>query len=202
MKQILLTASLLVLLGGCATRSMSNTPRTAIEQLLLSAAVDAAVQKFVLREVAGKKVHIDFANLSAYDAEYIKVAVRARFAELGATLLDKPDEAEYVAEVASGGLGNEYKSFLIGIPSLPVPGSPVPLPEVALYKKVEQTGIMKLLIFVHANGNFVALDQYYARADRDESFLFWFRSVRKDDIREGWERADLKLEDRPQQAKD
>jgi hypothetical protein len=145
MKQILLTASLLVLLGGCATRSMSNTPRTAIEQLLLSAAVDAAVQKFVLREVAGKKVHIDFANLSAYDAEYIKVAVRARFAELGATLLDKPDEAEYVAEVASGGLGNEYKSFLIGIPSLPVPGSPVPLPEVALYKKVEQTGIMKLL---------------------------------------------------------
>jgi len=195
MKQILLTASLSILLSGCATRSVSNTPRTAIEQLLLSAAVDAALEKFVLPEIGNRKIYIDFTNLSAYDAEYIKVAVRARFAELGATLLDKPDEAEYVAEVASGGLGNEYKSFLVGIPSIPMPGSPVPLPEVPLYKKVEQTGIMKLLIFVHTKGNFVALNQYHARADRDETFALWFRSVQKDDIREGWERADLKLEE-------
>lgn len=122
-----------------------------------------------------------------------KVAVRARFAEIGATLTATPDQAEFIAEIASGCLGTEYKSFIIGIPSIPVPGSPTPMPELSLLRQVEQTGIMKFLIFVHAEGRFVALDQYYAGADRDESFLLWHRSQRKDDIRESWEKADVKI---------
>jgi hypothetical protein len=58
---------------------------------------------------------------------------------------------------------------------------------------VEQTGIMKFLIFVHAQGQFVALDQYYARSDRQESFFLWHRSQQKDNIRESWEKADAKV---------
>ena len=193
MKQIVLAVLVLVYLAGCATRSVSNTPRTAVEQLILSTAIDTALSKFQLPEVAGKKLYVDFTNLKGYDAEYVKVAVRARFAEIGATLADKPEQAEFIAEIASGCIGNEYKSFIMGIPALPIPGSAVPMPELALYRDVEQTGIVKFLIFVHANGNLVALDQYYARADRNESFLLWFRSQRKDQIRESWERADLEL---------
>jgi hypothetical protein len=52
---------------------------------------------------------------------------------------------------------------------------------------------MKFLIFVHARGQFVALDQYYARSDRDESFFLWHRSQQKDNIRESWEKADAKV---------
>ena len=52
---------------------------------------------------------------------------------------------------------------------------------------------MKLLIFVHQKGRFVACDQYFAKGDRDESFLLWHRFQRKDDVREGWERADVSL---------
>lgn len=190
-----LTALVLMLffLTGCATRTVSNTPRTAIEQMLLSAAVDSALEKFELPQVNGKKVYIDLTNVAGTGTEYMKVAVRARFAQMGALLTVTPDEAEFIAEVASGCLGTEYKSFIIGIPSIPVPGSPAPLPELSLFRKVEQTGIMKFLIFVHANGRFVALDQYYARADREESFLLWHRWQRKDDIRESWEKADAKI---------
>lgn len=193
MKQLIPAVLILLHLAGCATRTVSNTPRTAIEQMLLSTAIDTALKKFELPELNGKKVHVDFTNLTGYDAEYMKVAVRARFAEIGATLSNEPDQAEYIAEVASGCLGTEYKSFLIGIPSIPVPGSTVPFPEASLFRKVEQTGIIKFLVFVHTNGNFVALNQYYARADRDESFFLWSRSQTKDDIRESWEKADLKL---------
>ncbi len=189
-----LTAAVLIVihLAGCATRTVSNTPRTAIEQMLLSTAVDAALKKFELPQLKGKKAYIDLTNLSGDGAEYMKVAVRGRFAEIGVILTGTPDEAEFIAEVASGCLGTEFKSFIIGIPSIPVPGSPTPLPEASLFRKVEQTGIMKFLIFVHANGRFVALDQYYARTDRDESFILWHRSQQKDDIRESWEKADAK----------
>lgn len=183
-------AAVVVGTGGCASRSMSNTQRTAIEQLLLSGAVDRSVEKVELPEVSGKTVFVDTANLKAYDVEYIRVALRARMAELGGRLVDSAEGADYVAEVSSGGLGTEFKTGLVGIPAIPVPQAPVPLPEVPLYKTVEQTGIFKLLVFVHSQGKFVAAGRYYGKYDRDESFVLFWRFQRHDDIRSGWERAD------------
>ena len=179
---------------GCSSRRFTNTPRSAIEQMLLSAAVDKALERFDLPEIHGKKVLLDFTNLKAYDAEYIKVATRARFSQLGAVLVEKADEADLTAEVASGALGTESKDAVVGLPALPVPNSPVPFPEAPAYRSSEQTGIFKMLIFVHAKGRFVSANHYFAKADRQESFAFGWRRQRKDDIREGWERADLKLE--------
>ena len=178
---------------GCSSRSLSNTPRTAVEQLLLTAAVDRAMEKFELPEANGHRIWADFSNLGGIDKEYVKVAVRARLAQLGAILVDAGSDADYIAEIASGSLGTEYKTFLLGIPAFPVPNSPVPFPEAALYRTVEQTGIVKLMIFVHSEGRFVSLAHYYAKADRDETFLLWYRFQQHDDVRRGWEKADLRL---------
>ena len=178
---------------GCSSRTLSNTPRTAVEQLLLTSAVDRAMEKFELPEANDRRVWTDFSNLAGVDKEYVKVAVRARLAQLGAILVDKATDADYVVEVASGTLGTEYKTFLLGLPALPIPNSPVPLPEASLYRTVEQTGIVKLMIFVHSEGRFVAMGHYYAKADRDETFLLWYRFQQQDDVRTGWEQADLRL---------
>ncbi|MHC4103478.1 MAG: DUF6655 family protein, partial [Planctomycetota bacterium] len=106
-----LTLAVLIVIhsAGCATRTVSNSPRTAIEQMLLSTAVDTALEKFELPQAKGKKVYIDLTNLSGPDSEYMKVAIRGRFAEIGATLTNTLDDAELIAEVASGCLGTEYK---------------------------------------------------------------------------------------------
>jgi len=192
MKRAML-AIMFLCLGGCSSRLVTNTSRSAIEQMLLTGAVDKALKKFSLAEVKGAKVYLDFSNLAAADAPYIKTAARARFSELGATLVDKGEEAELIAEIACGALGTEFKTSIVGLPPLPVPNSPIPLPEASVYKSSERTGIVKILIFVHADGKFVAADHYYAKADRDESFVFWWRFQRQDDVRDGWERADLKL---------
>lgn len=195
MKQILgVVLVAVVCLAGCSGRQFSNTPRTAIEQMILTRAVDLALEKFKMPELAGAKVYPDFTNLKATDAEYIKVATRARLAEIGATLVEKAEEADYVVEIASGALGTEFKKSMIGLPSIPVPNAGVPMPEMALHKSIEQTGIVKLLIFVHAEGKFVAANHYYAKADRDESFTLFWRYQKADDIREGWQHADLKLD--------
>ncbi len=193
MKRITLTSALIVFIIGCTTRNFTNTPRTAIEQLLLSAAVDDAVQKINIPQITGQKTYLDFSNLKAYDAEYIRTAVACRFAQFGAVLVEKPENADYIAGIACGALGTEYKSSLIGIPSIPVPGSPTPLPELALARGIEQTGIAKLLLFVHSNGRAVVSAQYYGKAERDESFVLFFRFQKKDDIRSAWEKNDGKL---------
>ena len=57
--------------GGCQTRPVTNTPRSAIEQLLLSGAADLALDKFEMHELRGKKVYVDASYLSCYDKEYV-----------------------------------------------------------------------------------------------------------------------------------
>lgn len=193
MKRFLLFALLLVLSTGCSTRRVSTTSRTAIEQLLLSTAVDKALAKFDMPMLKDSKVFVDFTNLKGTDVEYLQVALRARVARQGAILVTDAEKADYVMEVASGALAMEDKNSLVGMPALPMPQAPIPIPEMALFKTIEQTAILKLLIFVHQKGRFVASDQYFAKGDRDESFIFWYRFQRVDDVREGWERADASL---------
>ncbi len=202
MKYIIWTSLLVTFAAGCGSRAFTNTERAAIEQLLLSGAVDNALEKLNIPQVVGKKTYLDFTNLKSYDIEYVKAAVRARFAEIGAQLVENTEQADYVAEISSGALGTEYKSSLLGIPSIPVPGSPTPLPELALARDIEQTGIAKLLVFVHSNGKVVSTGHYYGKVERDESFILWFRFQPKDDIRTRWEAADEKLKTKSAQQAD
>ncbi|MCP4378823.1 MAG: hypothetical protein GY794_21935 [bacterium] len=178
--------------SGCTSRTFSTTSRTAIEQLLLTRAVDVAMVKFDMPELADKKVFIDFTNLKCYESEYVKVAVRARIAQTGSRLTASSDDADLTIEVAAGALALEYKQGVVGMPALPVPNSPVPLPAMPFYRSTEQTAIVKLLIFVHQGGKFVASHLYYAKADRDESFILQWRATKQDDVRTGWEQAELK----------
>ena len=181
---------LLLLLAGCSSRTVSSTPRTAIEQLLLSTAVDKALDKISLPELSDKKVYLDFSNLQSYDSEYVKSAFKGYIAENGATIIEKPEEADYIIQISCGALGTEYKDTLIGIPALPVPGSPMTLPELALWKNVEQDGIAKFLITVCSDGKVVSKRHYYGKAERDETFFLWMRSQPKDDIRKAWEETE------------
>jgi len=194
MKYVLIIAVSFSFLVGCTTRTVSNTPRTAIEQLLLSTAADHAVSKLHFPELSERNVYLDFSNLQAYDVEYIKSAVQTGIAENNSIIVAGPEEADYVVQVSSGGFGNEYKETLVGVPALPVPGSAMTLPELALWKTVEQDGIIKLLITVYAGKQVVAANHYYGKAERDETFFLWMRSQTKDDIRKAWEKADEKLQ--------
>jgi hypothetical protein len=195
-REILAVLLTVLCLAGCSSRAVSNTPRTAVEQMLLSVAVDKALEKIDIPQIKNKTIYLDLKNVIGDGANYIKVASRARFAQMGAVLSDSETDVDFTAEIASGCYGTEFKSFIVGIPSIPMPGSPVPLPEAAIYKKVEQTGIAKLIIFVHKKGRLVSLDHFYAKADRDETFSLWHRCQQNDQIRESWENADAKLADK------
>jgi len=164
-----------------------------MEQLLLSTAVDKALKKLDLPMLKDRKVYLDFKNLKGTDVEYLQVALRAKVSQDGSVLVDDAKDADYVMEVASGALAMEDTGTLVGMPAMPVPQAPVALPEMPLYKEATQTAILKMLIFVHQKGKFVACDQYFARGDRDESFLLWYRFQRKDDVKEGWEHAEADL---------
>jgi len=190
MKYVIILVLFLAFWAGCTTRTVSSTPRTAIEQLLLSTAVDTAFEKINLPGLTDKKVYLDFTNLQSYDSEYVKSSFQACIISDRVTILEKPEQADYIIQISCGALGSEYKDTLVGIPALPVPGSPMTLPELALWKRVEQDGIAKFLVTIYSNGQVISKKYYYGKAERDESFLLWMRSQPKDDIRKAWEKSE------------
>lgn len=142
----MLVLGLMVALGACSTRSESNPPRTATEQLLISEAADRAADKLNLHFPPRSKVFVDSSNIEGLDSKYAVATMRARMVKLGANLVAERGDADVVVEIRSGALSVDESKFLLGVPefSIPVPTtSAITFPEIALFKRSERRGVAK-----------------------------------------------------------
>lgn len=138
--------SLAVAASACTVRNESNPPRTATEQLLISAAADRAAEKMNLDMPPNSKVFVDSSNIEGLDSKYAIATMRERMLKLGANLVADRGAADVVVEIRSGALSVDGDKFLIGIPQFDVPiplTGQLPFPEVALFKRQERGGVAK-----------------------------------------------------------
>ncbi|MEX2381541.1 MAG: DUF6655 family protein [Opitutales bacterium] len=146
-----------ILFTGCRTAVQTHPPRTGIEQLLLSTAVDNALKDMELPEVEGESVYVDDSMLEAYDIGYVLGSVRAFLSENGAILQSERETADMIVEVRSGALGTDLSHSLVGIPSIPIfiPGAGgTEFPELTLYSANKQDSVSKLaLLGYYADGS-------------------------------------------------
>jgi len=146
---ILLTATAL-LLAGCGTFRETFPPRSATEQLLLSTAVDEALEHLPTYWMRGVRVYLDDSRLDAYDKPYLLQRLRDTVLAHGGRLTDERGQADVVLEVASGALSVDKGSWLLGIPELPLPipfaGETLKLPELPLFRLDSYAGKAKLLL--------------------------------------------------------
>jgi hypothetical protein len=146
---------LAVLLAGCGTTKMTDTPRAATEMLLTSQAVDYAVAKIDFTALSGQPVFLDTTSLDKdlVDKGYLISLVRQQLAAHGALVQEDRWRAVYVVELRVGALGTDHHSVMVGTPavSLPavVPGVPTSIPEIALVKKNDQRGVAKIGVFAY-----------------------------------------------------
>ncbi len=146
--------ALAVCLAGCGTTRMTDTQRTATEQLLVSNAVDQAVTQFDFRNLAGKPVFFDAQYLDGVvDRGYLVSSIRQHLLASGCLLQEERVKADYVVEARSGGVGTNRSSLLVGVPQMNVPtfapGQPSFIPEIPLAKKTDQEGIAKVAVFAY-----------------------------------------------------
>ena len=154
MKRICLLAILLLLPSfGCTTTRTTDTSRTAIEQLLISNAVDQTLDKTPLPPMKGRKVFLDPQFLECVDKGYLIGSLRQRLLTSGALLVDKKEDSEITMELYSGGLGTDNVESYLGMPGLAIPGVPLELPEVRLYEKSSQFGTAKIGLTAYATGS-------------------------------------------------
>ena len=142
-------AAALLFLSGCADPRITNTGRNAVEQLLLTTAVDRTISKLDFRMLAGEKVRIDYSNLTPQtEKNYVQAALEAKVAAAGAIIALKAEEAKFILRPVCGTLATEDTKVMFGTPQLPVPipdmSLSIVIPELPLYKRVNRYGVCKL----------------------------------------------------------
>jgi len=147
-------ATLVVSALGCGTTRMSDTQRTATEQLLISNAVDRAVEQIDFRPLAGKPVYFDSQYLDGtVDKGYLVSSLRQSLLAHGCMLQEDRTKTPYVVEVRSGGVGTDRHSLLVGVPQMTVPtflpGQPSQIPEIPVAKKTDEQGVAKVALFAY-----------------------------------------------------
>lgn len=149
-------ACLFLAAPGCGTTRMSDTARTATEQLLISNAIDKSINEMDFSVLAGREVWLDATFLEGIvDKNYIVSSLRQQLLAYGALVKEKREEATYVVEARAGVVGTNRHEVLLGIPALQVPvlagmtGVPSQIPEIPFAKTTDQKGVAKLAVFAY-----------------------------------------------------
>ncbi|GIW95210.1 MAG: hypothetical protein KatS3mg110_3251 [Pirellulaceae bacterium] len=184
---------LVVACVGCATTRMTDTPRSAVEQLLVSQAVDLALARVDFAPLAGRKVFVQEKYLDGIDKNYVAASVRHRVLSSGAHLVDKEADADVVVEIRSGGLGTDRTESFIGSPQLAVPGPmPIQIPEVQVVTNKRQTATAKIGIVAYDARTRQALGAggvSIARSDDNNWFVLGMGPFQSGSVREEMQQA-------------
>lgn len=137
----LLTVALTTI--GCTTAGTTNTARSSTEQLLISNAVDQALDKIDFSPFAGQTVFVDDKYVDCTDKNFLVSSVRHRVARAGGLLVASADDARIHVELRNGAVGTELSESFIGIPEIVLPGM-LTLPEIQLANRTRQQGLAKI----------------------------------------------------------
>ncbi len=136
-----------VMVSGCATTKESDTARTGVEQLLVSGAIDQALDKVDLTPIRGAKVYLEEKYLDCVDKNYVIVSLEQRLMASGCMLVDADDAADVVVHVSSGGVGTDRQEKYVGITEIPLPPpSPISIPKVSLFSRTRANGTARIRV--------------------------------------------------------
>jgi hypothetical protein len=158
--------------AGCAQTRVTDPPRTATEQFLLSRAASEAVGQLSFDVLRGRRVWIDTEYFAASEQAFVLGELRAKLLLSGVQVARDLDDAQVILEVRSSGVGIDRNDFLLGIPSV---GAVTP--ELVLVKDREQKGFagVSYVAYWKDSGEVVAASgPFIGRSLRDDWWFFGY----------------------------
>lgn len=152
----------MVICTGCGT----TTQRTATEQLLLSEAVDRAVNQIDFSPLSGRSVYLDTKSLrpaqlgtQLIGSDYVASALRQKMLAARCRVEEKQELADVIVEARVGALATNGHDVVYGLPasnglaalSTAIAGGPAipPIPELSLGRTNMLAGISKIAVFAY-----------------------------------------------------
>ena len=133
----------------------------------------------------GTKVFVDASFAEGIDSKYLVSAIRDRILRKGGDLTEKKEEASLVVEPRIGAISVDADKTLFGTPAIPVPLVGVQVPELALFKRNHQQGVIKVAATAYnpKTGLLVqSLDPVYGFSNHQEWTALFFFSWRTNDV--------------------
>lgn len=141
-----LAISVLVLSAGCtAKRTLSQPPRTAIEQRLLAGSIERAAISLEGPDFENTGVFVEVTGFTQ-DAFYAREAMASELQTRGATIVTDPGKADYIVKVLIKAFGIDRSDRFLGIPQMS--SFLLPVPELTLFNWIKQKGISRLSVAV------------------------------------------------------
>ncbi len=162
---------------------MTDPPRSATEQFLVSTAAAEAVSQLALEPLRGRTVFVDAQFFAASEQPFVIGELRSRLLMSGARLAGARNDAQIVMEVRSGGVGIDRSDQFIGVPSVVLSGTfgenaegfPLVTPEISLLKNIDQRGIASVayVAYWRDSGEVVAASGPYVGYTRREDWWYF-----------------------------
>lgn len=132
---------LLTLAGGCAVSTkVTSTPRSTTEQQLLVRSLERAMAQMDAGRFAGKSVTLDVHGLTG-DRNFAKEWVVVWLREHGAQVVSDPEKSDLQVKMFLSAFGVDRGEVFAGVPAFGVPIIGMPVPEIALFKSVQNRGL-------------------------------------------------------------
>lgn len=137
-----------MILSGCNSPRITETGRSAVEQLLLSGVVDSGISHANFKDFSGKKAFIEYDYLAPQvDKPYVQGAFEKHLAKNGIIVSRDAKEADISIQILCGVLATDTTKFTIGTPTLPIPlpdtSLNLAIPEIPLFQKLTRSGYGK-----------------------------------------------------------
>jgi hypothetical protein len=142
---------ILLALSSCShTYQFTYTKKSGIEQLLVTKAVDEAIQMMAV-DMKGSKVFVDVACLMKDEQSYIRKAFTHCFLDEGAFVSECPWDADYIVSVLVKVAGTDGDQFLLGIPSIPIPLTiSLATPALTIFSQMFQEGRVEMEVMIYS----------------------------------------------------
>ncbi len=182
-------ALMMLTLCGCIEPRITNTSRSAVEQLLLATVIERGVNRMDFSGFAGKSALMDYRYLAPQsDKEYIQAVLETHLAASGVAVIESAENADLLVRPYCGTLATTSTSFNIGTPSLPIPlpytDLTFAIPELSLVKRISRSAYSRLSVVVFDRSSMKLL--YSQRGINDRSiynnwtFFFFLPFVSRD----------------------
>jgi hypothetical protein len=165
---------------GCTmTAGLVNSPRTPIEQLLLTQSLSRSLDQVlwplkpgdsVALETAWPPTHADFAG----DRLFAEAVLTSWVTQQGAVV--RPDQPTYRVRVLLHAFGLDKKDTFFGVPPIQSLLVPFALPELTLYRDIRNRGYSRLSMDIVdvASGRLIGAPTLVEASVRDERYTLLF----------------------------
>lgn len=136
-------------LAGCQSPRITNTARTAVEQMLLSDVIEQGTDQMKFEHYKGRKALMDYKYLDPQvDKPVVQGMVERRLAECGVVVTADAKDADIIIQVLCPVLATEMNKLLIGTPQVPISyprllALQIIVPEIPLFMKLTRVGFAR-----------------------------------------------------------